>query len=183
MLGHVDSDCAALVQAVRRTGLQPQLCASPWQAAQVAQARGAALVVVQASAIDMSPRRLLEALRRLGPLRVALCGPEPGGLLHALALDVGFDEVWPQPLRGAVLEATLCRAWQGTPPAAPAPVVVNLTSSSCRVAGRAHLRVRAVRGVATSRCWKPRPLRSWRARPRSSAGRWRRRCRHRFRHR
>ena len=153
LLGLVDTECAAFVQAVRRAGFRPQLCASPWQVASLAQAEQAELVVVQATAITMSPRLLLQALRLLSPLRVVLAGPEPGCLAHAMALDLGFDEVWPKGLQGASLQTALVRAMAGpssgsTPgsgggpghPAAPAQsrdaVAVDLRSHTCTVAGR-----------------------------------------------
>ena len=119
------------------------------------------LVVVQAAAIEMSPQRLLQTLRQLGALRVVLVGPEFGSLAHRLALDLGFDEVWPAGLPDAVFAALLAKAWTAPRAAAssrvatspppttttattaptttstvPAPVTVDLPGGTCSLQGR-----------------------------------------------
>lgn len=77
----------------------------------------AGLVVLQAASIEMAPRRLLDTLRQLGALRIVLVGPEFGSLAYRLALDLGFDEVWPAALPAPTVDALLARAWAA--PAVP----------------------------------------------------------------
>ena len=77
----------------------------------------AGLVVLQAASIEMAPRRLLDTLRQLGALRIVLVGPEFGSLAYRLALDLGFDEVWPAALPAPAVDALLARAWAA--PAVP----------------------------------------------------------------
>ena len=77
----------------------------------------AGLVVLQAASIEMAPRRLLDMLRQLGALRIVLVGPEFGSLAYRLALDLGFDEVWPAALPAPAVDALLARAWAA--PAVP----------------------------------------------------------------
>lgn len=77
-------------------------------------------MVLHAAALEMAPRRMLDTLRRLGPVRVVLVGPEFGSLAHRLALVVGFDEVWPAGLPAATFQALLARAW-AAPLDAPGP--------------------------------------------------------------
>lgn len=163
LLGLVDTECAQLVQAAHRAGFRPQLCASPWQLASLAQAESAGLVVVQAVAISMSPLRLLDTLRLLSPLRVALAGPEPGSLAHAMALDLGFDDVWPQSLQGSLLETALARAYAGAPaertratPATPAtpsiPAGSERAAQAAQFATCAHSGHGVVVDLATHSC-------------------------------
>jgi len=110
VLGQVDAACASLVQALREAGVQPVLCASPGQALARAQAAGTRLVLVQAAAMQAAPGAVVAALRAGGPLRLVLSGPEFGGLAHALALEVGFDEVWPLDLPAPLLSMMLHKA-------------------------------------------------------------------------
>jgi len=156
VLGQVDGPSAALVQAARQAGVQPVLCASPEQAQARAQAAGAALVVVQAAAMLDAPGVVVATLRRGGPLRLVLSGPEFGSLAHALALEVGFDEVWPQAAPAALLSLMLAKAMALTtvsaPPrqmtsvhAQPHGLQVDTRDLSCRWAGRV---VQLTRGSA-----------------------------------
>lgn len=110
VLGQVDAACAALVHAVREAGLQPVLCASPGQALARAHAEGCPLVLVQAAAMQAAPGAVVTSLRAGGPLRLVLSGPEFGSLTHTLALEVGFDEVWPQGLPAPLLSMLLRKA-------------------------------------------------------------------------
>ena len=110
VLGQVDAACAALVQAAREAGVQPVLCASPGQALARAQAAGTPLVLVQAAAMQAAPSAVVAALRAGGPLRLVLSGPAFGSLAHALALEVGFDEVWPLDLPAPLLSMMLHKA-------------------------------------------------------------------------
>ncbi len=110
VLGQVDAACAALVQAAREAGVQPVLCASPGQALARAQAAGTPLVLVQAAAMQAAPGAVVAALRAGAPLRLVLSGPAFGSLAHALALEVGFDEVWPLDLPAPLLSMMLHKA-------------------------------------------------------------------------
>jgi len=156
VLGQVDGPSAAIVQAARQAGVQPVLCASPEQAQARAHASGAALVVAQAAAMLDAPGVVVATLRRGGPLRLVLSGPEFGSLAHALALEVGFDEVWPQAAPAALLWLMLAKAMavplanaalrqMPTSPARPQGLQVDLRDLSCRFAGRA---VQLTRGSA-----------------------------------
>lgn len=70
VLGQVDGLSVALVQAARQAGVQPVLCASPEQAQARAHAARAALVVVQAAAMQAAPSVVVATLRRGGALRL-----------------------------------------------------------------------------------------------------------------
>jgi len=60
----------------------------------VPQPGAAQLAVVAASGLDVPLGAVLQSLREAGVATVALYGPEFGGLVHLLALELGFDHVW-----------------------------------------------------------------------------------------
>ena len=102
------------------------------------------LVVVQAQAVDMPYRHLLDALRGGGVRRAVLVGPSLGDVQYVLALEAGFDEVWPEALPRTALPVLLGKAWQTSRqmPHAEAERVLTLgdlvlaaESASCWVAG------------------------------------------------
>ena len=102
------------------------------------------LVIVRAHAVDVPYRQLLAALRSGGVRRVVLVGPGLGDAQYVLALEAGFDEVWPEALPRTALPVLVCKAWQTSRqmPHADAERVLTLgelvlaaESSSCWVAG------------------------------------------------
>ncbi len=123
------------------------------------------LVVLHAAALEMTPRRMLGTLRRLGPGRVVLVGPEFGSLAHRLALDVGFDEVWPAGLPTATFQAMLGRAAGYARPARRPPTSARRCAS---VGSAAAAAAAAVARAAITAAGQRRPCRGHlhRVRPR-----------------
>lgn len=77
------------------------------------------LVVVHAQAIDTPYGQLLDVLRSCGVRRVVLVGPRLEDAQYMLALEAGFDEVWPEALPQTTLPVLVRKAWQTarqTPP-------------------------------------------------------------------
>jgi len=79
------------------------------------------MVLVQAAAMQTAPGAVVDALRAGAALRLVLSGHAFGGVAHRLALEVGFDEVWPLDLPAPLLSMMLHKALGSSRPARVGP--------------------------------------------------------------
>ena len=103
------------------------------------------LALVSMADLAWSPQALLAALRHRGAPRTVLVGPSFASTAHLMALEIGFDEVWPAGAPTTTL-AALIRAQvrgkngRGSASGRPMPqrldIRVDLEGSSCSSGGR-----------------------------------------------
>lgn len=63
---------------------------------------------------DETMRTLMSSLQQCGVQRTVLVGPAVGMDSYLLALEEGFDEVWPEALGAQTLRALVNKSWQTT---------------------------------------------------------------------
>lgn len=104
----------------------------------------ARLAVLAASGLDVPLGAVLQSLREAGVDTVALYGPEFGGLVHLLALELGFDHVWAGSaneealavlIKHASLRHQRDRGAKVEHPAGDSELSVDTTSLTCTVRG------------------------------------------------
>jgi len=107
-------------------------------------ARGARLAVVAAGGLDVPLGAVLDALHEAGVVTVALYGPPFGGLVHLLALELGYDHVWCESASDEALAVLVKHAGMRRPragaarvedPMPPTELSVDTASLTCTVRG------------------------------------------------
>ncbi|OYT90046.1 MAG: hypothetical protein CFE43_20215 [Burkholderiales bacterium PBB3] len=144
IIGALGASCNKLIDVCQHQGIYFRIFPNVSALAHYDGPQELNLAIVVGGGIDVACRPLLDSLRRVGAQRSVLIGPGLDSIDYPLALDAGFDEVWPESIGVPVLKALVNKSWQTTirvaklgPDKAPnlGAMVLHPESCSCTISG------------------------------------------------
>ncbi|OYU43944.1 MAG: hypothetical protein CFE44_15605 [Burkholderiales bacterium PBB4] len=144
IIGALDANCNKLIDICQHQGIYFRIFPNVNALAHYPGPQELSLAIVLGDRLDASSRLMLDALQAMGVQRTVLLGPSFESTQFPLALDTGFDEVWPDASGLPVLKALLKKSWQTTVRVSKATphrgsslgaMVLHPESCSCTISG------------------------------------------------
>lgn len=144
LVGAIEATCRHLIDVCQEQGIYFRLFpnVSALEAYVDQPAMNLAIVVERPQ--DEAKRYVMRSLQRSGVQRTVLVGPSVGTVPYLIALEDGFDEVWPDALSAQTLRALVRKSWQTTlrfmkpvleQASATQEIVMRPEACSCAVGG------------------------------------------------
>ena len=144
IIGALDANCNKLIDICQHQGIYFRIFPNVSALAHYTGPQELNLAIVVGEGIDEASLPLIDSLRKVGAQRSVLIGPSMDSLDYPLALEAGFDEVWPHSIGVPSLKALVKKSWQTTirvakigPDKAPnlGALVLHPESCSCTIGG------------------------------------------------
>ena len=144
IIGTLDANCNKLIDICQHQGIYFRIFPNVSALAHYSGPQELNLAIVVGEGVYEAGRVLLDSLRSMGAQRSVLIGPSLDSIDYPMALDAGFDEVWPAHIGVAALKALVKKSWQTTirmsklgPEKAPnlGAMVLHPESCSCTIGG------------------------------------------------
>jgi len=142
IVGAIDATCNHLIDVCQHQGIYFRIFPNVSSLESYTGQPVLSLAIVVEHPSDETKRYLMSSLRQCGVQRTVLVGPSVGTIPYLIALEDGFDEVWPDALSAQTLKALVNKSWQTTlrfakpvvePVSAAHEIVLRPEACSCAV--------------------------------------------------
>ena len=114
IIGVLGATCNKLIDVCQHQGIYFRIFPNVQALAGYAGPQDLGLALVVADVLEDSCPALFDILRSVGAQRAVLVGPNLESAYFPVALDAGFDEVWPDSTGLPALRALVKKAWHAT---------------------------------------------------------------------